>query len=350
MSLESVEHVIGLVPEWDELCERLGSRPWLRPGWILAWWDAFGSGRLEVLTARRAGRLVGLVPLAAQKGVHRSTTNWHTPEFAILAEDEEARRELASAALEGRPRQLVVSFLDPHDSGLAECREQARAAGYRVLERTIERSPYLPIETDWERFHASLGHDFRRHLRRRRRQLEQLGELRFELHDGSRHLDELLDEGFRVEASGWKGENGTAIDSSADTRRFYGSVARWAAARGWLRLAFLRLTGDPIAFEFMLESQGVAYDIKSGYDETFRYYGPGKLLACDILEHAFRRGLQCFEFLGTEDEFKAQWTRAAHERRSLQAFAPSLPGLVDWTAWAVGRPVAKRALQLLGRR
>jgi hypothetical protein len=32
----------------------------------------------------------------------------------------------------------------------------------------------------------------------------------------------------------------------------------------------------------------------------------------------------------------------------LQAFAPSAPGLVDWAAFAYGRPLAKRALARLG--
>src|SRR5207247_10269646 len=64
-----------------------------------------------------------------------------------------------------------------------------------------------------------------------------------EVVDGSERLDELLEEGFRVEASGWKSRAGTAIASRPDTRRFYTDVARWASDRGWLRLAFLRLGG-----------------------------------------------------------------------------------------------------------
>jgi hypothetical protein len=36
------------------------------------------------------------------------------------------------------------------------------------------------------------------------------------------------------------------------------------------------------------------------------------------------------------------------ERRLLQAFAPSLPGLFDCLAFAFGRPLAKRALAWRG--
>jgi CelD/BcsL family acetyltransferase involved in cellulose biosynthesis len=42
---------------WDALADRAGAAPFLRPGWIAAWWRAFGRGRLEILTAGSGGRL-----------------------------------------------------------------------------------------------------------------------------------------------------------------------------------------------------------------------------------------------------------------------------------------------------
>ena len=41
------------------------------------------------------------------------------------------------------------------------------------------------------------------------------GRLSFEVEEGGERLDELLGEGFRVEAAGWKGLEGPAIAASA---------------------------------------------------------------------------------------------------------------------------------------
>ena len=170
-----------------------------------------------------------------------------------------------------------------------------------------------------------------------------------EASDGREGLEELLVEGFRLESSGWKAENGTAIVSRPNTLRFYTTVASWAAERGWLRLAFLRLDGNPLAFEFTLETGGALFNLKGGYDQEWRKFGPGKLLAEDLLRYVFERRLSSYEFLGSEEPFKLEWTSVCRDRMLLQAFAPSPRGLVDWAAYAYGRPLAKRLLALRQR-
>ena len=67
----------------------LTAEPWVHPGWVEPWWEAFGTGSLRILALRRDGRLVGVLPLMEDKGVVRSTSNWHTPEFGLLAAREE---------------------------------------------------------------------------------------------------------------------------------------------------------------------------------------------------------------------------------------------------------------------
>jgi hypothetical protein len=62
-----------------------------------------------------------------------------------------------------------------------------------------------------------------------------------------------LEEGFRVEGSGWKGVYGTSISSHPATRRFFTEVAYWASKCGWLRLAFLCLNDRALDFGYALE-------------------------------------------------------------------------------------------------
>src|SRR5262245_8567664 len=156
--------------------------PWLRPGWIGPWCRAFERARLELVAVRREGRLVGIVPLMRVRGSLRSTTNWHTPEFGLLAEDEAARRALARACVQRGAAQLGVAFAS--DAELAELREAAGAAGHRVLERTLERSPYVPIDSDWETYLDTRDHHALAELRRRRRRLEEAGQLVFSVREG----------------------------------------------------------------------------------------------------------------------------------------------------------------------
>jgi CelD/BcsL family acetyltransferase involved in cellulose biosynthesis len=331
----------ALAPEWDELVERVGAPPFFRPGWIDAWWKAFGKGELEILTTRRGGRLAGLLALERRRGELRSTSNWHTPWFGPLSEDAEVSRELAESTVSRTRRRLALAFLDGESPDVAAFREAATAAGYRVLLRTLERSPYLDIDGDWTAFAAGLRKGFLADLARRFRRLREQGDVSFEIADGRERLKELLAEGFQVEASGWKGE--TAILSRPETHLFYSDLARWAARRGSLRLVFLRLDRRPIAFGFTLQDRGSLYSLKGGYDPAFGRFSPGQLILRGLLEHAFATGLTRFEFLGGAEPYKLVWTPACRDLRLLQLFSPGAFGLLDWAAYAHGRPLAKRA-------
>jgi CelD/BcsL family acetyltransferase involved in cellulose biosynthesis len=341
-TIERHGRIEPLAGEWDELADRTLGMPWVRPAWVAAWWQAFGRGSLEVLVARRAGRLAGVLPLERRPGRLGSTTNPHSPGFCLLAEDGTVQRALADALMRRRVRRVTLRYLPPDGAGLAESHEAAQAAGRRLIARPMLRSPYVPIEGDWAAYEHVLGSRRLRSLRRHRRRLERLGKLALDVQDGRERLDHLLAEGWRVESSGWKGQRGTAVASRADTSRFYRAVARWAAERGWLRLAFLRLDGHPIAFDFCVEENGMHYLLKTGYDAAWGRYGPGMQLRHDMLARAFALRLDRYELLGADDPWKAEWTDKAHELTVLQAFARSLPGLVDWAAWAHGQPVAKR--------
>jgi CelD/BcsL family acetyltransferase involved in cellulose biosynthesis len=348
-SVEAHSSLDSIAPEWDDLADRAGAAPFLRPGWFLAFADAFGSTALEALTVRRHGRLVGVAPLDRAGGVLRSLTNWHTPEFAFVAEDEAAVQALAEAVCDRWDGQVALWFVNPTNPDYEVCRGVARARARRVVTRTLERPPYVAVDREWRSFETGVDAKLRRDLRRRRRLLEAQGKPSFEVLDGTEGLDALLAEGFGVEGSGWKAEQGTAIVSRAETRRFYTEIARWAAPRGWLRLAFLRLGGRPLAFHYGLEDGQTYYLLKGGYDPEYRRFAPGKLLVAFMIERAFAENLEKFDFGGEDEPFKAEWASGHRELVLLQLFAPSVRGLIEWTAYAYGRPVAKRVVGLVRR-
>jgi CelD/BcsL family acetyltransferase involved in cellulose biosynthesis len=331
-----------IAEEWEDLAERTRASPFRRPGWIDAWWRAFGKGDLEILTIRDDGRLLAVLPLGRRRGVLASTTNWHTPDFGPVAEDAAAARALTAALMARAPRLLSLAFVDVAEPILAECSAAAAAREYRVLTRTLERSPFVRIDRNWQSYEGELSRKVRGDTRRQIRRLKETGSMSVELHDGSERLDELLVEGFQVEAAGWKGARGTAMASQRETEDFYREIALWAATRGWLRLAFLRLDGRAIAFQYAVEHDGVHYYIKGGFDPSYHSFSPGKVLTYETLAHAFAAKLRSYEFLGADDPWKLFWTNSCRERKLFQAFDRSLSGSAAWALFRYGRPFAVR--------
>ena len=342
----SPEAVEAVRDEWDRLADRTGATPFLRPGWIEAWWRAFGAGRLEVLREEGEGRVRALLPVRHRHGAVSSPSNWHSPGFGLLREDRAAGVALLGELFARRPAQISLGFLGALGPGLEELTAAAETAGYRCLQRTLERSPFVTVDGDWEGYERSLDRNMRSDLRRCRRRLEELGRVVLDVEHDTAHLDEAL----TVESLGWKRRAGTAIVSAPQTARFYTEVARWAAASGRLRLIFLRVDGRPVAFHLALEDDRTYFPLKGGFDPAFRAQSPGRLLIHATLERAFAVGLRRYEFLGGSDAYKLRWATEAYDRVLFQAFAPGPVGRTRWVTFAYGRPLVKRAVGELRRR
>jgi CelD/BcsL family acetyltransferase involved in cellulose biosynthesis len=151
MRVKVQDSIEPLVDEWERLAQRTRATPFLWPGWVSAWWGAFGAGRLQVLTAYEDGRLTGVLPLRRSRGALSSTTDSTTPLFGFLAESKTAVGQLSRALFSQEPRRIVLSFMSPADAGVSLTRSAADRARYRVFTDSIEAAPYIAIDGDWER-------------------------------------------------------------------------------------------------------------------------------------------------------------------------------------------------------
>jgi CelD/BcsL family acetyltransferase involved in cellulose biosynthesis len=330
-----------LEKEWDELSDRLSRGLFTRPGWVAAWWKAFGDGRLRIFTARRGSVLVGVLPMYELRRTLRSPTNPQTPVFDVLAEDEEVARSLLAGVFDSSPRRVELSYVPSDGWAALLLPELATARRYRVKSHFVLASPYVRIDKPWDTYEQQLSGNMRANLRRREKLLHREGDVTFETRDGTDDLDALLDEGFRVEAAGWKGTEGTAILSDPATTGFYRDMAHWARDRGWLCLGFLRLDGTVIGFDLSLETETRHYLIKTGYDSEYSRFSPGLLLRKRMIRRAFVKKLQTYEFLGDNNEWKQSWTRTVRPRATLKAFAPTVGGYADYVS-ATDNPLAQR--------
>jgi CelD/BcsL family acetyltransferase involved in cellulose biosynthesis len=205
-------------------------------------------------------------------------------------------------------------------------------------------SPYLPL-ADFER---AIDGKFRRKLLARRRQVPDLSFERVTSADQG-----ALEEVFRLEGAGWKGEAGTAILSSPATRGFYTELARRSAAAGALSLSLLRSGDKVIAAHFALEDHTAYYLLKPGYDPDFARFGPGHLLVYEAARDARDRGLSEFDFLGQEMAWKLAWTARRRRHLRIQIYRSGARGRAAHALFHVIRPAlgrVRRAVRGAGRR
>jgi len=324
-----LEIIHSIEDQWRQLCEETNCEPFLTPEWIGTYIHAFEQQNEVVLvTSRVADRLTAVLPLVRKKGLFSGlpvvklvgAANSHSVRFDILrapGPEGDAAIKAIWRLLKHAPNWHLLEFpMFPAEGPCQRLMSYAVRDGFRTRTLPVCESPYLRIKTkgcgqmDWL---GETSRHFRHELRRFARVLEAQTGGPPRLVRMDHPAPKMLHRFFALEASGWKGKEGSAIQCRQETLTFYEEVARFAAGAGQFCLHLLEAGGKVVAAAFSLETNDCYYAIKIAYDESFRRAGPGHLLINAILEECARKRIRELDFGGSRERFKTSWTSAARQ-------------------------------------
>ncbi len=337
----------ALGAEWERLRAEVAAQggvhgPFLSSSWfaVYAAHLAREPRALKLLVAHRAGRVCGILPLLVERRslsglparVLRSLSDDHSQRFDALVDGDEAARALFAHLARDREWDALELRDAPEPdqpnarpTGVARICAAAEAANFPTARWASMVSPYLPLPSSPAALDGALSSKFRGNLRRRARKLAaDVGPVELERVTDRAALDAALDEGFRLEAAGWKGERGTAIACDPELRARYRALGRAAGAR--LALYFLRAGGIRRAFHFGMIDGGVYFLFKPGFDPQLAEYGLGHLLIDYVARDLIAQGVRELDFLGDDMPWKREWTSRARRHAWRYVFRPSAYG------------------------
>jgi CelD/BcsL family acetyltransferase involved in cellulose biosynthesis len=157
-----------------------------------------------------------------------------------------------------------------------------------VLRPPYHLGSFVDTTIGFEDFQARLSSSFRRSMRSARKKAVKEHGLEFERITGIEAArPELFAEFVRVEASGWKGANGSAIACHPDRVAFYTALTQRLARRGWLEWNLERLDGAVVAAHLGVRFGPSVLLPKGGYDEAHARFQPGNLLFWEVFARCF---------------------------------------------------------------
>ena len=359
---EGRDAFVRLEREWNAALARgPGDEPMLRHEWLRAFVENFAPGAtLRTFLARCGREICAAVPLIETRERSADTcflplTTWHTPVNdhsqrggVLLGSRGEEGLRLIWEALQSAPGWDRLRLRDlPAGAPEWQLRRWAEEAGYPCGLWVSLRSPYLPLPRSYEQVEKALPGKFRQNLRRRRRRLAEQGEVKYALVDGkdAAALDGALADLYEIEASGWKGKDGTAIAQRPELVGFYTQIARDAAKRGALALGRLTLAGKPIAAHLSIVHGKRHYLIKIGYDESLHEHSPGQQMVAEAIRDSCVRGLTEFDFLGPCMDWKLDWESRLRTHQWLTIFRPTRKGKLVHATRFVAWPILRASLQ-----
>lgn len=319
--INTINEFSRLEPHWNGLLE---SSPYRDISysfqWYANWVRSFTAEKqLRVVVGETDGQLCSVLPLYEDRiryknipvRVLKSMTNPHSNRFDMLALDdggESFARAVAAAFAAGKQQVMVLDHV-PADSYVMKWLGLVCGAmkwNYTISDHSTN---YLvkPAHTFSEYYNALDG-KFRKNVNAAQRKALCRGSLSLQHLATTDELDCFLSRGFALEASGWKGDQGTAITSSASTRMFYEGVARDFHRRGEFKAFLLENDDDDLAFLFCIAGFGVVRALKIGVNDGLRNLAPGMLITKEVLAYLHNAGgIDIWDFCGGEARWKRDW-------------------------------------------
>ncbi|MEZ5943736.1 MAG: GNAT family N-acetyltransferase [Planctomycetaceae bacterium] len=155
-----------------------------------------------------------------------------------------------------------------------------------LLTFEVERATrsYFRRRTTTESYlEQSLSPSKRRDLNRKWRRLEELGTVDIRTLNDADDLPKWVDDFLRIEKSGWKGKEGTAIGCKPLGHAYFSDMCSRLFREGRLNMIGLFLNDEPIAIRCSFLAAPGAFFFKPAYNEEYSKYSPGVHLEVELI-------------------------------------------------------------------
>lgn len=210
------------------------------------------------------------------------------------------------------------------------------------------RALFCPAANAESYLEYALSSRHRRELGRKARRLADAGALTWEATSPSTDIEALTNDFLRLEASGWKGREGTALAAAHGREAFFREVMRGAFERGRLLGLGLRAGGRLAAQRVSFTVGDGAMAFKLAYDEAFAACSPGVLLEAENIRRLHAPGAPAWMDCGAvpySELFNRMWLH----RRPIETLLLA-PGKPLGAVMVSVLPVLRLANRLLGAR
>jgi len=320
-----------LAAEWNELAPPGSVEPWQSFSWHRSVAKANeNESFLRIFTVRKNGTLLAIAPMVLRRS-EQPLKPWR---LGFLGEEELKEPNWFVGSDPGALNMLVEAISEEpvHPVRLSRIPSDYESS-FSIIEKFKKRGwitkvvhmPYPFLNLGGDTIKKSLQKD----LKRARKKAQKYGALSLKAVSDTEQgdLQQYLNEFLRIEASGWKGQNQTAILSNNSRRKFFENYAISAFRDGVLRLLFLMIDGKAVAVQYGVESAKAFWLLNIGFDERYQDCSPGNLLLEESIKYASQNDLIHYNLLGKDEPWTKRWTTTSRDSIILAAYKLNYHGL-----------------------
>lgn len=341
--IEDAPRLDALRPEWTALLEESEANClFLTWEWLATWWKHLAQGRrLHLLSVRRGGELVGLVPLALRPAQPGRLLPFRAMEFMgmgpigsdyldviVRPRDEDAVLQALADYLQQNRYVLEFQRVDAASSRLKSLMGKLEKRGWHTQATPTDACPYIPLQGhDWKSYLATVSRAHRANVNRRLRKLgETFKSVEFKPVQSEEERHDAFTLFLRLHQLRWSGKERSNAFTGPGTLAFHTEFSRLALERGWLRLFILRLDGEPVASTYSFRYHDTFYYYQAGYDPKHAQHSVGLVTLALALRHAIEDGVIRYDMLHGNQGYKDLWTDSGRPVSRVHCFPPNAGG------------------------
>ena len=351
--LAGVEDMAAIVPSWENMAAvAIEPNPFYEPWMLLPALELFGLGRgFRLVTVWHGDRLDAVLPLERSSGFKGlplpALSSWrhrHCLLCTPLVRADGAVETLAALVewlrADGEGTSLVGLQYIPTEGPFNQALMAAlKAAKIKPLVLDGYVRPVLRRQKDGETYiNQFISRKERQELRRRERRLQEQGKLEHVALKAADDIGRWTQEFMRLEASGWKGKEGSAMICSEANRKFALEVFAAAHKRGRLQIVGIDLDGKPLGRCTGFVAGEGSFAFKPAYDEAFAKFSPGIIAEVARIRHFHElAGVQWMDSF--TDANNSVMSRLWKDRLTVQSlvFGTGKAGALAVAAWPLLR-------------
>ncbi len=350
----------ALSAEWNDLLARSRYDTFfLSHEWQSVWWQQLGAGELWILAfyqgaseaaggeredpgdpARPSPGASGLVGIAPFYLSEHTQGSWAGKRSLKLVGCVEVSDFLDIIIAAGWEEQVYYCLLDwlrseaapawdyldlcnlPEDSLSYKALPSIfRDAGLKVEVDQEDVAPHVHLPARYENYLMQIDKKQRHEIRRKQRRVERELDVGFTLIQSMEALQGAMDEFLRLQRMSRPDKESFM---TPHMERFFRVMAGRMLETGHLHLSFLSLNGENAAALLAFEYKKELLLYNSGYDtEKWAGYSPGWVLLGYVIQHAIVRGIEVFDFLQGDEEYKYRF--GGHDYRVMRTLIINEP-------------------------
>jgi Acetyltransferase (GNAT) domain len=293
---------------WDEINKKSSNHVVLDSTFVSALVRHFASDQTLLGISNDRNRLGMLIVDKVRPGFWQTFQPSQGPMGLMLLENEDVVEQQISE---------LIRQLPGYSLGLAVTQQDPDFTAFKNLRncRKIEivdyiTTPRITLSGTFEDYWRNRGRDLTRNVARRlRRATEEKIDFELVAVRDAGNVARCVQEYGMLEATGWKGKEGTAVTAENAQGLFYRDILEKFCERGEGVIYRLLMNGRVIASDLCVERNGMLVVLKVAYDETVKNVSPSFLLRRMVLENLFSTGnFWVVEFYGRVRDWHLKWT------------------------------------------